>query len=97
VAGNGGTLDAAHPPSLSHTFEASRAVLGLAAAARGGGLSGQIERARRPLTWGADQGLRLGGSRGRGAPATMQQAPSRALENPAIASYRFRALKVSPE
>jgi hypothetical protein len=26
----------------------------------------------------------------------MQQASSRALENPAIANYRFRALKVSP-
>ena len=26
----------------------------------------------------------------------MQQASSRALENPAIASYRFRALKVPP-
>jgi hypothetical protein len=25
----------------------------------------------------------------------MQQAPSRALEEPAIASYRFKALKVS--
>jgi hypothetical protein len=29
-----------------------------------------------------------------GEPATMQQASSRALENPAIGSYRFRALKV---
>jgi hypothetical protein len=26
----------------------------------------------------------------------MQQASSRALENPAIANYRFRALKVPP-
>jgi hypothetical protein len=29
-------------------------------------------------------------------PATLQQASSRALENPAIARYRFRALKVPP-
>jgi hypothetical protein len=31
-----------------------------------------------------------------GWPATLQRAPSRALENPAIAIYRFRALKVPP-
>jgi hypothetical protein len=42
-----------------------------------------------------DQGLRLVDSCG-SWPATLQQAPSRALENPAIASYRLRALKVSP-
>ena len=46
------------------------------------------------LTWGADQGLRLVDSRGK--PTTMRQASSLVLENPAIASYRFRALKVSP-
>jgi hypothetical protein len=33
-----------------------------------------VNGAQGPLTWGADQGLRLAGSRGRG-PATMQQAP----------------------
>jgi hypothetical protein len=42
-----------------------------------------------------DQGLRLVDSRGREA-TTLQQASSRALENPAIASYRFWALKVPP-
>jgi hypothetical protein len=31
-----------------------------------------------------------------GGPATMQQASSRAVENPAIASHRFRALKIPP-
>jgi hypothetical protein len=45
------------------------------------------------LTWWApDQGLRLVGG---GKPTTMRQASSRVLENPAIANYRFRALKVS--
>src|SRR5580704_16062284 len=58
-------------------------------------MSMAMRRGRRPLTWGADQGLRLWWT-AEGEPATMQQAPSRALENPAIANYRFRALKVPP-
>jgi len=56
-------------------------------------MSMAMRRGRRPLTWGADQGLRLVGG---GKPTTMQQASSRALENPAIANYRFMALKVPP-
>jgi hypothetical protein len=55
---------------------------------------GNAARAEAP-DLGADQGLRLVDSRG-SLPATMQQASSRALENPAIANYRFRALKVPP-
>jgi hypothetical protein len=42
-----------------------------------------MRRGRRPLTWGADQGLRLVDSRGKASHNA--QASSRALENPAIA------------
>jgi hypothetical protein len=44
-----------------------------------------------PLTWRPDQGLRLMDSR---EGASHSSATSRVLEKPAIASYRFRALKV---
>jgi hypothetical protein len=57
-------------------------------------MSMAMRRGRRPLTWGADQGLRLVDSQGRANhKATGVFA---ALENPAIASYRLRALKVPP-
>jgi hypothetical protein len=49
-----------------------------------------MRRGRGPLTWGEDQGLRLVDSR--------EKASHNATGHgdPAIASYRFRALKVPP-